>query len=98
MGNHFGRSMTVTGGLLPYVAPLHFACLVDVAPNELVSICGDADIRIHFDVVKPRYRRPPFYALETRLRSLLVDEFCPIVLMWSRRSWNAMARHALIDT
>ncbi|KRX66202.1 hypothetical protein T09_11236 [Trichinella sp. T9] len=68
MGNHFGRSMAVTGGLLPYIAPLHFVCLVDVAPHELASICGDADIRIHFDVVKPRYRRPPFYALGITFR------------------------------
>ncbi|KRX18933.1 hypothetical protein T07_8433 [Trichinella nelsoni] len=60
MGNHFGRSMTI--------AAMHCACLLDVAPNEFVSVCGDADIRIHFDVVKPRYRRPPFYALGITFR------------------------------
>ncbi|KRX30548.1 hypothetical protein T06_9662 [Trichinella sp. T6] len=36
---------------------LSVVCLVDIAPNEFVCICGDAGIRIHFDVTKPRYRR-----------------------------------------
>ncbi|KRY05779.1 hypothetical protein T01_9065, partial [Trichinella spiralis] len=31
--------------------------LLDVAPNEFVCIWGDVGIRIHFDVMKPRYRR-----------------------------------------
>ncbi|XP_003373980.1 hypothetical protein Tsp_08707 [Trichinella spiralis] len=63
--------------------PVHCVCLVEVAPNEFVCFCGDADIRIRFDVVKPHYmRRSRCNASQkcrgrfsSDLRALLITDF-----------------------